>query len=185
VDVAGLTLIGAGDPRRTVFPSGDVLETGEDIPAFTDRVTQMACDADEDLLLIHDPRHAEPAVSQGCADYGLHGHWHRRVEPERLGDGVRTVGSTTGGALADALTPGPLKMPAEMSGLRYDRTTRQLVDVQYITVGMDASVQFSPWVAAPQPAPIVQVDPVEDPDGDAEGAGDQEAGSAQEADGST
>src|SRR5699024_5119571 len=41
VEVAGLTLAGAGDPRRTVFPSGDVLETGEDIPAFTDRVTQM------------------------------------------------------------------------------------------------------------------------------------------------
>ena len=178
VEVAGLTLAGAGDPRRTVFPSGDVLETGEDIPAFTDRVTQMACAADEDLLVIHDPRHAEPAISQGCADYGLHGHWHRRVEPERLGDGVRSVGSTTGGALADALTPGPLKMPAEMSVLRYDRTTRQLVDVQYITVGMDASVQFSPWVAAPQPAPIVQVDPEESED-------ESEAGSTTEADGST
>jgi hypothetical protein len=178
VEVAGLTLAGAGDPRRTVFPSGDVLETGEDIPAFTDRVTQMACAADEDLLVIHDPRHAETAISQGCADYGLHGHWHRRVEPERLGDGVRTVGSTTGGALADALTPGPLKMPAEMSVLRYDRTTRQLVDVQYITVGMDASVQFSPWVAAPQPAPIVQVDPEEPED-------ESEAGSTTEADGST
>ena len=170
VEVAGLTLLGAGDPRRTVFPSGDVLETGETAEEFTGRVAQTACAAEEDLLVIHDPRHAEPALQEGCADYGLHGHWHRRVEPEQWGAGVRTVGSTTGGALADALTPGPLKMPAEMSILRYDRTTGQLVDVQYLTVGMDASVEFSPWVPAPQSGPLIEVRPEPPVETDADGS---------------
>ncbi len=175
VEVAGLSLFGAGDPRRTVFPSGDVMETGETTEEFTARVAVDACRADAGLLLIHDPRHAEPALASGCADHGLHGHWHRRVEPERYGQGVRTVGSTTGGALADALTPGPLKMTAEMSIMRIDRTTGQPVDVQYVSVGMDAGVEFSEWVPFPESAPQIVVDPTdedaEDPQG---GDGDEE-----------
>lgn len=166
VDVAGLRLFGAADPRRTVFPSGDVLETGETTEEFTTRVAVDACRADAGLLVIHDPRHAEPALAAGCADYGLHGHWHRRVEPERHGLGVRTVGSTTGGALADALTPGPLKMTAEMSIIRIDRTTGEPVDVQYISVGMDANVEFSAWIPFVHPAPRIVVDP--DPSADPE-----------------
>ncbi|MGO1397202.1 MAG: metallophosphoesterase family protein [Brevibacterium yomogidense] len=167
VEVAGLTLFGAGDPRRTVFPSGDVLETGETTEEFTARMAADACRADAGLLLIHDPRHAEPALASGCADYGLHGHWHRRVPPERYGEGVRTVGSTTGGALADALTPGPLKMGAEMSIMRIDRTTGAPVDVQYVSVGMDASVEFSDWVPFPGPAPAIVVDPTDEDADDA------------------
>lgn len=174
VEVAGLSLFGAGDPRRTVFPSGDVLETGETTEEFTARVAADSCRADAGLLLIHDPRHAEPALASGCADYGLHGHWHRRVEPERYGQGVRTVGSTTGGALADALTPGPLKMTAEMSIMRVDRTTGQPVDVQYVSVGMDASVEFSDWVPFAEPAPPIVVDPTDEDTDDAPGNGDDD-----------
>lgn len=174
VEVAGLSLFGAGDPRRTVFPSGDVLETGETTEEFTARVAADSCRADAGLLLIHDPRHAEPALASGCADYGLHGHWHRRVEPERYGQGVRTVGSTTGGALADALTPGPLKMTAEMSIMRVDRTTGQPVDVQYVSVGMDASVEFSDWVPFAEPAPPIVVDPTNEDTDDAPGNGDDD-----------
>lgn len=174
VEVAGLTLFGAGDPRRTVFPSGDVMERGETTEEFTARVAADSCRADAGLLLIHDPRHAEPALASGCADYGLHGHWHRRVEPERYGQGVRTVGSTTGGALADALTPGPLKMTAEMSIMRVDRTTGQPVDVQYVSVGMDASVEFSDWAPFAEPAPAIVVDPPDDDTDDAPGSGDDD-----------
>ncbi|WP_051298129.1 metallophosphoesterase family protein [Brevibacterium album] len=159
VEAAGLTLLGDADPRRTVFPSGDVLERGETGEEFAARVAREACAADEDLLVIHDARHAEPALSQGCSDYAFHGHWHRRVEPEQWGRGVRTVGSTTGGALADALTPGPLKMQAEMSVIRVDRRTGAPIDVQYVTVGMDQSVEFSEWLPFPQPRPLVEVEP--------------------------
>lgn len=180
VDVAGLRLFGASDPRRTVFPSGDVLETGETTEQFTTRVAVDACRADAGLLVLHDPRLAEPALAAGCADYGLHGHWHRRVEPERYGQGVRTVGSTTGGALADALTPGPLKMTAELSILRIDRTTGEPVDVQYMSVGMDAGVEFSAWIPFMEPAPLVVVDP--EPDGEADGETDEEADGESDAD---
>jgi hypothetical protein len=61
-------------------------------------------------------------------------------------------------------------MPAEMSILRYDRTTGRLVDVQYLTVGMDASVEFSPWVPAPQPGPIVEVQPEPSDEAEADGS---------------
>ncbi|GAA2100259.1 metallophosphoesterase family protein [Brevibacterium salitolerans] len=164
VEVAGLTLLGDSDPRRTVFPSGDVLERGETGEEFAARMAEAACAADEDLFVIHDPRQAEDALGRGCADHALSGHWHRRVEPEQLGRGVRTVGSTTGGALADALTPGPLKMPAEMSLIRVDRSTGAPIDVQYITVGMDAAVEFSEWIPFPSPRPLVETEP-EDADG--------------------
>ena len=169
VEVAGLTLFGAGDPRRTVFPSGDVMETGETTEEFTARLAADSCRADAGLLLVHDPRHAEPALASGCADYGLHGHWHRRVEPERYGQGVRTVGSTTGGALAEALTPGPLKMGAEMSIMRIDRSTGRPVDVQYVSVGMDASVEFSDWVPFPEPAPAIVVEPMDEDESESQG----------------
>lgn len=175
VEVAGISLFGAGDPRRTVFPSGDVMETGETTEEFTARVAADSCRADAGLLLIHDPRHAEPALASGCADYGLHGHWHRRVEPERYGVGVRTVGSTTGGALADSLTPGPLKMTAEMSIMRIDRTTGRPVDVQYMSIGMDSSVEFSDWVPFVEPAPSIVVDPTDEEADDVQGdEGDDE-----------
>ena len=120
-----------------------------------------------DSLLIHDPAtrspHWRPAVpTTACTGTGTAG-----CTPERYGEGVRTVGSTTGGALADALTPGPLKMGAEMSIMRIDRTTGAPVDVQYVSVGMDASVEFSDWVPFPGPAPAIVVDPTDEDADDA------------------
>ncbi|MCT1689522.1 metallophosphoesterase [Brevibacterium sp. p3-SID960] len=154
VTAAGLTFFGLPDPRRTVFPTGDVLERGETGAGFTDRVAAEACAAENiDTLVIHDPRQAAAALGEGCAGFAVSGHWHRRVGPEAFGPATRFVNSTTGGALANALTPGPLKMPAEFSFIRYDAQTRQPIDVQVVTVDMDAQVSFSPWTSIPQPGP--------------------------------
>lgn len=154
VTAAGLTFFGLPDPRRTVFPTGDVLERGETGAEFTDRVAAEACAAENiDTLVIHDPRQAAAALGEGCAGFAVSGHWHRRVGPEAFGPATRFVNSTTGGALANALTPGPLKMPAEFTFIRYDAQTRQPIDVQVVTVDMDAQVSFSPWTPIPQPGP--------------------------------
>ncbi len=154
VTAAGLTFFGLPDPRRTVFPTGDVLERGETGAEFTDRVAAEACAAENiDTLVIHDPRQAAAALGEGCAGFAVSGHWHRRVGPEAFGPATRFVNSTTGGALANALTPGPLKMPAEFTFIRYDAQTRQPIDVQVVTVDMDAQVSFSPWMPMPQPGP--------------------------------
>lgn len=154
VTAAGLTFFGLPDPRRTVFPTGDVLERGETGAEFTDRVAAEACATEDiDTLVIHDPRQAAAALGDRCAGFAVSGHWHRRVGPEAFGPATRFVNSTTGGALANALTPGPLKMPAEFSFIRYDAQTRKPIDIQVITVDMDAHVSFSPWMPIPQPGP--------------------------------
>lgn len=154
VDVAGLTFLGEPDPRRTVFGAGEELERGETQAEFAARVAEEACAAEPDVLLVHDPKHALGALGSGCADYSLHGHWHTRIGPEAVGLGVRYVNSTTGGALADALTPGPLKMDAQLSVIRIDAETGDPIDVMPITIGMDASVSFGTWEPFPAPAPI-------------------------------
>lgn len=154
VEVAGLRIFGDGDPRRTVFGQpGPELETGETGPEFTARMTAEACEAEVDIVLVHDPRHIEPALTNGCADFALNGHWHRQVGPEQFGQGIRYVSSTTGGALANALTPGPLKMPAEFTIIRFDSRTGDPIELQVLTVGMDATVSYSDWLPVPRPGP--------------------------------
>jgi hypothetical protein len=154
VDVAGLRFFGAGDPRRTVFGQPEpLLETGETTAEFTSRMAAESCAAEPDVLLIHDPRQAQEALGAGCAEFALHGHWHRGVGPEPFGRGARFVNSTTGGALANALTPGPLKMPAELTIIRFDGSTGTPLDLQVVTVDMAARAEISAWQRIPEPGP--------------------------------
>src|SRR5699024_2263034 len=124
-EMAGVTFFGAADPRRTVFGSGAQLETELTADQYAQRLRDEACETDFDIMLIHDAAVGAPSLRAGCADYALSGHWHRRVGPEPFGSGVRYLSSTTGGALANALTPGPLKMNAELSIIRVDNATKR------------------------------------------------------------
>jgi predicted phosphodiesterase len=153
-EMAGVTFFGSPDPRRTVFGSGPQLETDLTADQYADRLADEACDADFDIMLIHDAAVGAPALRSGCVDYALSGHWHRRVGPETFGSGVRYLSSTTGGALANALTPGPLKMNAELSIIRVDKATKRPIDVQIITVTPDQKVVIDPWVRFPEPLPL-------------------------------
>ena len=173
VEVAGLRIHGGSDPRRTVFGvSEPVLETGETAAEFSARMATEACETEADITLIHDPRHAQPALETGCAPFALSGHWHRKVGPEPYARGIRYVSSTTGGALADALTPGPLKMPAELTVIRFDADTGAPLDLQVVTVDMDAGVTFSAREAVPPPGPWAP--PAEQEDEEQDGAEDAE-----------
>ncbi|MGM0700357.1 MAG: metallophosphoesterase family protein [Actinomycetota bacterium] len=165
-EMAGVTFFGAADPRRTVFGSGPQLETDLTADQYAQRLRDEACRADFDIMLIHDPAVGGPSLRSGCADYALSGHWHRRVGPENFGSGTRYVSSTTGGALANALTPGPLKMNAELSIIRVDNETKRPIDVQIITVTPDRQVQIDPWVRFPEPRPLVGQPPVDEPVGE-------------------
>lgn len=149
VDIGGVTFLGDGDPRRTVFGSGSESEGDETTGQFADRMSRVSCEQDPDVLLVHDPRSARPALESGCVPVALAGHWHRRVGPEPYGRGVRYVNSTTGGALADALTPGPLRMTAEMTVIRFDSATGAPLDYQVVAVDKDAKVTLSDWEAFP------------------------------------
>ena len=154
-EMAGVTFFGAADPRRTVFGSGAQLETELTADQYAQRLRDEACETDFDIMLIHDAAVGAPSLRAGCADYALSGHWHRRVGPEAFGSGVRYLSSTTGGALANALTPGPLKMNAELSIIRVDNATKRPIDVQIITVTPEMEVHIDPWVRFPEPLPLV------------------------------
>ncbi len=158
-EIAGVTFFGGPDPRRTVFGSGPQLETDLTADQYAQKLRQQACAADFDIMLIHDARIAGPSLRAGCADYALSGHWHRRVGPEPWGLGVRYVSSTTGGALADSLTPGPLKMDAELSVIRIDNRTKRPIDIQIITVSPDQSVTIGEWTRFPEPVPLAAQPP--------------------------
>jgi predicted phosphodiesterase len=158
-EMAGVTFFGAADPRRTVFGSGPQLETDLTADQYAKRLAEEACDADFDIMLIHDAAVGAPSLRNGCVDYALSGHWHRRVGPEAFGSGVRYLSSTTGGALANALTPGPLKMNAELSIIRVDNATKRPIDVQIITVTPDQKVIIDPWVRFPAPLPLAAQPP--------------------------
>lgn len=158
-EMAGVTFFGGPDPRRTVFGSGSQLETALTSEQYAEKLRDEACAADFDIMLIHDPAVGAPSLRSGCADYALSGHWHRRVGPETFGSGVRYVSSTTGGALANALTPGPLKMNAELSIIRVDNATKRPIDVQIITVTPEQKVTIGGWVPFPSPLPLVAQPP--------------------------
>nr|WP_253720060.1 metallophosphoesterase [Brevibacterium renqingii] len=162
-EMAGVTFFGSPDPRRTVFGSGPQLETDLTADQYAQRLRDEACETDFDIMLIHDAAVAAPTLRAGCADYALSGHWHRRVGPETFGSGVRYLSSTTGGALANALTPGPLKMNAELSIIRVDNATKRPIDVQIVTVTPDQEVRIEPWVRFPEPLPLVSQPPEEEP----------------------
>ena len=153
--MSGVTFFGGPDPRRTVFGSGAQLETDLTADQYALRLGDEACANDFDIMLIHDARIGAPSLRSGCAEYSLSGHWHKRVGPEALGSGVRYVSSTTGGALANSLTPGPLKMNAELSILRVDNRTKRPIDVQIVTVSPDEKVTIEPWETFPRPMPLV------------------------------
>ena len=162
-EMSGVTFFGGPDPRRTVFGSGPQLETDLTADQYAQKLSTEACASDFDIMLIHDARIGAPALRNGCAEYSLSGHWHKRIGPEELGNGVRYVSSTTGGALANALTPGPLKMDAELSILRVDNRTKRPIDVQVVTVSSDKKVTIEPWATFPRPLPLVAQPPEQDP----------------------
>ncbi|MGO2037788.1 MAG: metallophosphoesterase family protein [Brevibacterium sp.] len=158
-EMAGVTFFGGPDPRRTVFGSGAQLETDLTADQYAQKLRTEACETEFDIMLIHDAKVGAPTLRSGCAQYALSGHWHRRVGPETFGSGVRYLSSTTGGALANALTPGPLKMNAELSILRVDNATKRPIDVQIITVTPDEVVTIEPWVRFPTPLPLAAQPP--------------------------
>ncbi|WP_260848045.1 metallophosphoesterase [Brevibacterium aurantiacum] len=161
--MSGVTFFGGPDPRRTVFGSGPQLETDLTADQYAQKLNDEACASDFDIMVIHDARVGAPSLRSGCAQHSLSGHWHKRVGPEALGSGVRYVSSTTGGALANALTPGPLKMDAELSIVRVDNRTKRPIDVQIVTVSPDKTVTIDPWKTFPEPVPLVAQPPQTQP----------------------
>jgi hypothetical protein len=92
---------------------------------------------------------------------------HTRTDPEQIGQGIRYISSSTAGAQENEPRIGPLKGTAEMTLLRWDPTTRRIVDWQLVEIGTDASAT----VRDPQAWPVPVPDPDPEADADDPGAG--------------
>jgi predicted MPP superfamily phosphohydrolase len=133
VDVAGLRLLGAPDPRFT--PDQRTRGTAdEDIRRASEELADAARSLARpaDIVVFHDPTHAE--LFDGAASLVLAGHAHER-QTVVLDEGTRImVQGSTGGAGMRALE-NEEPTPVTLSVLYMDPETKQLVAWDDITLG--------------------------------------------------
>ncbi len=155
VQVAGVRVLGRGDPRFTPDKStGDddaprsvLTAVGEQLLADY-RASLVA----PDLVVVHEPAMAAPLL--GTVPLVIVGHTHKRETTTEDGTTLLVQGST-GGAGARALE-GDAPTPVTLSVLYLDPRTRTLQAYDDITLGglgtSDASIKRH-VVAFPEPAP--------------------------------
>lgn len=163
VEARGIRILGDHDPKATrLIVSQEQDESYADVGS---RLSEVACDDSDgvDLVLFHNPRIAPNLLADGCVPAQVSGHMHTRTDPEQIGQGIRYISGSTAGAQENEPRIGPLKGTAEMTLLRWDPTTRRIIDWQLVTIGTDAGAT----VLDPQPWPL----PVPDPDPDTEPGG--------------
>lgn len=150
VEVAGLTILGDTDPTLTEVGSGTRQERDETVAEMGERLSTVACEAGGvDVLLVHNPRAAQDTLDAGCAALALSGHLHRTILPEVYGQGVRYVGSSSGGGNDGGRTIGTLQTTADFTALK-------LVDgvpwrYSIVTAHPDGAVTVGEWQDFPQP----------------------------------
>lgn len=159
VDVAGVRILGDHDPKETRVGAGGTAAASAETPAeMGERLAEVACEAgDVDLLLIHTPTVGDAALEEGCVPAQVSGHYHRRVDPEQVGLGIRYISSSTAGATLNQPTVGPLRGTAQLTVLRFDPQERRMLDYQVVEVTPQATVTVNPR----RPWPRV-VDPQDD-----------------------
>ncbi|MCZ3388018.1 MAG: metallophosphoesterase [Actinomycetia bacterium] len=132
VDVGGLVIAGAGDPRFTPDKSTD--PTDEAVVASGEGLDQVIQASGEpiDVAMVHDPLAADPLA--GDVPLVLAGHLHERDERD-LGGGTELLiqGSTGGAGLRALETEDPT--PLTFTVLYFDRVTQQLTARDEFTLG--------------------------------------------------
>lgn len=123
-DIAGLTLLGDSDPHRSQIGSPTFLRGDETAAEFTGRIADVACDAEPDVLVVHDPMHAASAIEDECAPLVLSGHRHRVAGPTVMGDAapytVAYTGDNSGGTGENTPSYGPLATDSAVALFYYD-----------------------------------------------------------------
>ena len=163
IDVRGMRVLGDHDPKATRLIASQTQD--ESYAEVGTRLSEVACDDADgvDLVLFHNPRVGPSLLADGCAPALVSGHMHTRTDPEQVGEGIRYTSSSTAGAQENEPRIGPLKGTAEMTLLRWDPTTRRILDWQLVEIGTDASAT----VHDPERWPVVVPDP--DPEADEDG----------------
>jgi predicted MPP superfamily phosphohydrolase len=136
VEVAGLRMLGAPDPRftpdkdtRDKEPAPSVLEVGQELAATA---RAQPADAAVNVVVVHDPEMGRQVA--GAAPLVLAGHHHRRKVRQLDGGTVLFAQGSTGGSGLRGLE-GEEPTPIQCSVLYFDRTTRTLQARDDITLG--------------------------------------------------
>ena len=79
---------------------------------------------------------------------------HVRTDPVQVGQGIRYITATSGGATGSSVTLGPLRTTAELTVLQWDPTTRLFVSWQVVQIGTDGTAT----VLDPEPWPPIVAD---------------------------
>lgn len=101
--IEGLTVLGDGDPKRSVIGQPTRPAKQESYQEMSRRLANEACAQPDnvDLLLVHTPETAADAIKRGCARLVLTGHMHNEtlaltpLTDESLG--LHLTGGTAGG----------------------------------------------------------------------------------------
>lgn len=143
IEYAGVRILGDVDPFISKAGTPTTLAGSETLEEMAARLAQQACSDEDgiDLLLTHTPRVGEATLEAGCAPLHLAGHYHRRVGPTQLGQGLQYINSSTAGATLNQPTVGKLSGPAQMTVMRFDRESRTWVDYQVLTVFSDQQAE--------------------------------------------
>ena len=134
-DVAGLRLLGEGDPRFT--PDQDTrrapAQEDEQVRDSGRRLQSLVASEPPppDLVLVHDPIAAEPLTGQ--VPLVLSGHRHQRQVSEQDGTVLMVQGSTGGAGLRGLQGEAPTDLACSV--LYLDRTTHRLLAYDDITLG--------------------------------------------------
>lgn len=132
--VAGVRLLGEGDPRFTADQqTRESPEAEDELVRDGGRRLQSLLDpaAVPDLVLLHDPLAAEPLAGQ--VPLVLSGHRHERSVEVRDGTVVMTQGSTGGAGLRGLQGEEPTDLTCTV--LYLDRATHRLLAYDDITLG--------------------------------------------------
>ena len=175
VTVAGITVVGAGDPRFTpdkdADPARESLEdAGQELAAFAADLPDPPA-----VALVHDPGAVGPL--DGVVPLVLAGHTHERdVSVLEGGTRVMVQASTGGAGLRGLQGEDPTPLTATL--LYLDRATGELTAYDEITLGglgqAEVTIERSYVQPLPDGDPPEDGDPVEDgdPDGDTAQDGD-------------
>lgn len=145
VDIDGLTLLGDSDPYRSQIGSPTTLRGDETAAEFTDRMAEAACDAEPDVLVVHDPARAASAIEDECAPLVLTGHRHREDGPTVAGDTVVYTVDNSGGTAENTPSYGPLATNSAVALFYYDADTGAVVGYRTVEFGRDGSVEVADY----------------------------------------
>ncbi|PFG43667.1 Icc-related predicted phosphoesterase [Isoptericola jiangsuensis] len=156
VEVGGVRILGDRDVLETRVGVGTSVARERTPTEQAGDLAEAACDdGDVDLLLIHTPPVGNRALESGCVPFQVSGHTHARSGPTQIGQGMRYVNASTAGAASGQATVGPLRGTAEMTLLRFDPTTRTMLDLQVVEITPAGAATVLDREPIPVPVPPV------------------------------